>query len=146
MIRLSTRGNGHENISYLDFRIKVRDNKISTDVYSKPTDSHQYLDNRSCHPRHVKQGIPYCQGLRIRRICDSDEIFEERLKELRGHFIKRGFESKVVDSQISKARTKSRESLLCQDTRNRKSSGKDRMPLVIDFHPALSGISKIIDR
>ena len=52
-----------------------------------------------------------------------------------------GFKSKVVDSQISKVRTKSRESLLCQDTKNRESSGKDRMPLVINFHPALSGIS-----
>ena len=31
------------------------------------------------------------------------------------------------------------------NTRNRKSSGKKRAPLVIDFHPALSGLSKIID-
>ena len=59
---------------------------------------------------------------------------------------KKGFKSKVVYSQISKARTKSCESLLCPDSRNRKSSGKDRMPLVIDFHPALSGLSKIIDK
>ena len=56
-----------------------------------------------------------------------------------------GFKSKVVDSQISKVRTKSRESLLCQDTKNSESSGKDRMPLVINFHPALLGIIKIID-
>ena len=106
---------------------------------------HQYIDNRSCHTRHVKQGIPYGQALRIRRIYDSDEIFEERLKELRGHFIEGGFKSKVVDSQISKARTKSHESLLCQDTRNRISSDKVRMLFVIDFHPALLVISKIID-
>ena len=72
-------------------------------------------------------------------------FLKKGLKELCGHFIKRGFKLKVVDSQILKARTKSRESLLCQDARNRKSSGKDRMLLVIDFHPALSGISKIID-
>ena len=70
----------YENISYLDVRIKVRDNKISTDVYSKPTDTHQYLDNRLCHPRHVKPGISYGQALRMRRICDSDKIFEERFK------------------------------------------------------------------
>ena len=52
----------------------------------------------------------------------------------RMRLLKKGLESKVVDSHISKARTESRESLLCQVTINRKSSRIDRMPLVIDFH------------
>ena len=37
---------------------------VFTDVYSKPTDTHQYLESSSCHPRHVKQAIPYGQALR----------------------------------------------------------------------------------
>ena len=39
----------------------------------------KYLDYRSCHPKHVKMGIPYGQALRLRRICELDEVFEERL-------------------------------------------------------------------
>ena len=67
---------------------------LVTDVYSKPTDAHHYLDHRSCHPNHVKKGIPYGQALRLRRICDSDEVFDKRLKDLKGHLVKRGFEGK----------------------------------------------------
>ena len=36
---------------------------------SKPTDTHQYFDFKSCHPRHVKEAIPYGQALR--KICGS---------------------------------------------------------------------------
>ena len=58
---------------------------LITDVYSKPTDTHQYLklDYKSCHPEHVKKGIPYGQALRRRWICDSDEVFKERLNEMK---------------------------------------------------------------
>ena len=47
-----------KQITYLDVKVKIMDNKIITDVYSKETDTHQYLDHRSCHPKHVKMGIP----------------------------------------------------------------------------------------
>ena len=49
----------------------------------------QYLNSRSCHPTHVKRGIPYGQALRVRRICESDEVFKERLKEFQGNLIER---------------------------------------------------------
>ena len=132
-------------LPYLDVMVEVRDNKIVTDVYSKLTDTHQYLDNGSCHPRCVKYGIPYGQALRLRRICDSDETFEKRLKEMRGHFIKRGFKMKVLDSQFSKARKKSRESFLCQDVNSRNVKSEHKISLVMHFHPALSGVGKIIN-
>ena len=113
-------------------------------TYSKPTDTHDYLDKRSCHPRHVKRGIPYGQALRLRRISDSEEMFEKRLKELRGHFTKRGLKKKLVDLQFSKARGKDRNKLLCQDTKG-INSNRDGVPLVMKFHPALSGLSKVMD-
>ena len=55
-----------KQITYLDVKVKIVDNKIITDVHSKETYSHQYLDHRSCHPKHVKVGIPYGQALRLR--------------------------------------------------------------------------------
>ena len=51
-----------EKLSYLDVLVSIKDNRISTDVYCKPTDTHQYLDSKSCHPSHVKKGIPYGQA------------------------------------------------------------------------------------
>ena len=39
--------------------MQINENRIVTDVYCKETDTHQYLDYRSCHRKHVKMGIPY---------------------------------------------------------------------------------------
>ena len=61
-------------ISYLDVKIRLRDTRISTDVYCKETDTHQYLEYKSCHPKHVKMGIPYGQAL-----IDLD-IFVNRMR------------------------------------------------------------------
>ena len=41
-----------KRLSYLDVMILVEDGRILTDVYSKPTDTHQYLHYESCHPAH----------------------------------------------------------------------------------------------
>ena len=38
-------------------RVLVEDDLLHTDVYSKPTDAHQYLNYKSCHSLLVKRGI-----------------------------------------------------------------------------------------
>ena len=119
--------------------VHLHDKTITMDLYSKPTDTHQYFDKRSCHMGHAKRGIPYGQALRFRRICDSEETFEKRLRELRGHFIKRGFKEKLVDLQFRKAKEKYRNNLLCQDIKGIKSN-RDGVPLVMEFHPVLRGV------
>ena len=68
-----------EKISHLDVMVSLENGKLSTDVYHKPTDAHQYLNFRSCHPPHVKKGIPYGQALRLKRICDSEGKFEKKI-------------------------------------------------------------------
>ena len=78
-------------------------------MYSKPTNTHQYLDSKSCHPRHVKKAIPYSQALRLRRICSSDNIFDERYKDLNGNLYKRGFKKDEISAQCEKAKAKVRE-------------------------------------
>ena len=47
---------------------------LSTDLFCKPTDTHQYLHKSSCHPRHTKKAIPYGQALRFRRIYSDESI------------------------------------------------------------------------
>ena len=60
-------------------------------------------------------------------------------------FYYEGFQIESCGFSDFESKNKRRESLLCQDTKNRKSSGKDKIPLVIDFHPTLLGLSKMID-
>ena len=48
-------------ISFLDTTTSIKDGVISTDLYCKPTDKHQYLSPQSCHPKHCTKSIPYSQ-------------------------------------------------------------------------------------
>ena len=47
------------NIPFLDVMVSLKDGLIQTDLYTKPTDKHQYLLISSCHPTHIKCSIPY---------------------------------------------------------------------------------------
>ena len=45
--------------NFLDVTVSLENGKIKTELYVKPTDTHQYLHSSSCHPYHCKKGIPY---------------------------------------------------------------------------------------
>ena len=75
-----------------------------TDVYHKPTDTHQYLNKKSCHPPHVKKAISYSQALRLRRICYSDKVLDDHLCQLKGIFVNRGYSENSLEGQISRVR------------------------------------------
>ena len=49
-------------------RLSYQDVMILVDVYSKPTDTHQYLYYGLCHPTHVKKGIPIGQAIRMKHM------------------------------------------------------------------------------
>ena len=73
---------------------------LSTDLFFKPTDTHQYLHKKSCHSWHTKKAIPYGQALRFHRICSEDRQFQERVGELAGWLKDRGNEESLVNEQI----------------------------------------------
>ena len=53
---------------FLDLIIKLTDGKIVTDLYCKPTDSHQYLQydlSYTEHLNHTKRLIVFSQTLRL---------------------------------------------------------------------------------
>ena len=58
--------------------------RLITDLFTKPTDTHELLHRTSCHPGHTKKGTLYSQALRIRRICSEDRFFDDRVGELKG--------------------------------------------------------------
>ena len=53
-----------EKINFLDVVKKIKEGKIITYLYCKPTDGHQYLHYHSCHADHVKRLIIFSQTLR----------------------------------------------------------------------------------
>ena len=68
----------------------TNDGKISTDLYTKPTDTHQYLHMNSCHPNHVKKAIAFLQATRILRICSDSATAQSRCNELIEYLMRRG--------------------------------------------------------
>ena len=65
----STCNYSKECVQFLDVSVCVNSTgNITTDLYDKPTDTHQYLLATRCHPSHSKRSIPYCQAIRIFRI------------------------------------------------------------------------------
>ena len=63
-----------KSINFLDVTVSLIDGQIETDLYVKPTDSHQYLHSSLCHPYHCKKSILYSQALRLNRICSNNSF------------------------------------------------------------------------
>ena len=59
-------------------------------IYSKPTDSHLYLHNLSCHQKQSIKGIQKGVALCLRRICSSDQEYENRSKDYMAYLVARG--------------------------------------------------------
>ena len=41
-------------VNFLDVVIKIKNGRLSTDLYYKPVDGHQYLHYNRCHSEHMK--------------------------------------------------------------------------------------------
>ena len=46
-------------IEFLDTLVRLKDGRLETDLYSKPTDKHLYLQSKSSHSPHTKKAVPY---------------------------------------------------------------------------------------
>jgi hypothetical protein len=67
------------SVNFLDTTVQLINNQLHTDLFCKPTDSHNYLLYSSAHPRKCKDSIPFGQFLRIRRICSDLDNFDRHV-------------------------------------------------------------------
>jgi hypothetical protein len=101
-------------MSFLDTTTTVKEDNMTTDLYSKPTDKHQYLWSSSFHHKHC-----------LKRFTPS---FEER-----------GYNDKVIESGFSKASEINRNYLEHKEKKINK-----RVPLVLTYHTSLEKNSGIV--
>ena len=87
-----------KEVNFLDVHIKLINGELKTNLFVKPTDTHQFLDPTSCHPYHYKE-IPYSQALRLNRICSDNENFDRRY-DLEKWLMERGYNEKIIRKQI----------------------------------------------
>ena len=111
----------------MDVLLIKSNNRISTDIFFKETDSKQYLNFYSCHP---KTNIPYNLARRICTIVSDQCQREKRLSELRK---KRSYPDTEISEGIKKAKSIARGLLLstCTHTRNKE----EVLPYVSTFNP-----------
>ena len=62
-------------------KITTDNKKLLTSVYSKPSDSHLYLDSNSCHLTKSIDGITIGVGKPLKKICSNDNDFFEQSKK-----------------------------------------------------------------
>ena len=91
------------SIPFLDILVLKQGECINTDIYYKPTDTHQYLDFGSCHPRHIKRSIPYNLARRIYTIVSDECTREQRLQDLRIFLKQRNYPDNLIEDGIHKA-------------------------------------------
>ena len=133
------------SIPFLDVSVSLYNGTITTDLYTKPTDKHQYLLQSSCHPRHTKRAIPFSLALRLRRICSSDETFKLRTNELRTYLNKRGYNLSFLNQEIGRVNGIPRSDAIA--TRDTSDTNQPiRVPLVVTYNPALRSVSSIIHK
>ena len=86
--------------------------KVYSTLYTKPTDTHDYLLYSSAHPRHCKDNTPYSQLMRIRKICTKDADFISNAQMILGHFHCRGYPLELLKTSWEKAKNLNREALI----------------------------------
>ena len=119
------------SIAFLDIKVSINVNGLSTSVHYKPTDSHSYLLHSSSHPSHVKNSIPFSQFLRLRRLCSDDSDFSNKSEEMCHFFKNRGYPDSVVNTAQHRAQQIDRQSAL-QTSQKEKN---ERIPFTLTYHP-----------
>ena len=118
-------------INFLDVTVK-KGNQLVTDLYVKPTETHQYLHAVSCHVSHCKNSIPFNQALCLNRICSENAFFDNQCNKLGVWLKERGYSDKLVRGQILKARKFSRSDVL---SKQKHVGNKNRFVFNVIYHP-----------
>ena len=129
MERGKSKSNNTESINFLDIEVILTDNKIiTTDIYYKDTNPHDYLNYHSAHPSHTKDAIPFNLAKRIIVFVSEEEQIEYRLRELENWLLK-------CEYPLGKIRQAFHRAKLQGPAPQRK---KDNIPLVTTYHPNLN--------
>ena len=92
-----------DRLVYLDIEIYRTKDGFKTMVYSKPTDSGNYLPYRSNHPRHCRVNIPFNLARRVRMLTDDNNLCEEKLSELSARLKNSEYPLGLVNNAVSRA-------------------------------------------
>ena len=135
-IHLST-----NEVHFLDVTVYLKHGKLGTTLFTKPTDSHFYLNTSSRHLSYVLKDIPKGQFIRLQRICSRKSDYLLNSEILCKKFIERGFHEKELKKTIKQVAKMDRNELLRDQIRENKDP---QTILVSTWHPKLSAIPSVL--
>ena len=132
---------GYTGLQFLDLKLEINEGKIRVDVYAKSINSFSYTTPSTCYPRNNICTIPRCITLRLKRICDDNETFEEKSSDYQNHLISRDHKPSIVKKQFYEVKKKTRSEMRQKQTKQNKMSD---LKFITIYNPALSNIHSII--
>ena len=111
-VRFTVEVSNEEHV-FLDTKSRLVGNAIDVGLYTKPSDTHQYLLPSSCHPKHSSRNVPYSLALRIRRICSNPDTFESRATELSDQLRRRVYNVQSIATATSTQKPGHKEETTC---------------------------------
>ncbi len=123
------------SVNFLDTKVLVEPESrlLYTDLFTKPTDTHDYLHYKSSHPKSCKDSGPYSQLLRVKRICSRNEDCQRHQENILGHYSRRGYPQTILHQNRDKA----------NNPTPPRAEPRTRMPLVLTYNacnPNILGI------
>ena len=116
-----------QSVPFLDIRFEIRsDNSLDTDIYYKPTDSHNFVPFFSFHPRKTLSNIPFTLARRICTIVSDKDKRDIRLAELRVFLRRKSYPDGLISNGIERACAIERSTLLA----NKENSSQETIPFV----------------
>ena len=91
-----------KDISFLDFKVSLSKDKLSTDLHIRPTDFHQYLHYSSGHPEHTKRSIVYSQLLVVSWVYSRENDFNRHKSNMKISFQKRRYPENIIENEMKK--------------------------------------------
>lgn len=128
------------HLPFLDVLVIKSGASISTDIFYKITDSKQYLNFNSCHPKHTKLNIPFSLARRLCTIVSDETLLPKRLSELSQTLKDRKYPVEVINTGIKKALSIPRSKLLESNDNN----ADDITPFISTYNPKNKEIFGII--
>ena len=100
------------SIEFLDTIVKLTNGKLTTSLYTKPTDRRAYLHSSSYHPHSTKEAIAFSQATRLRRICTNIDDFKKHAANLNKDLSSRGYKEHKVSEAINRSASLDRNTLM----------------------------------
>ena len=131
-----------KELCFLDLRITNVNGKLYTTVYSKPTDAHLYLHSKSCHAKKSIVGIQKGVALCLKRICSTDEEFQNIRIEYSKYLENRGHTQSSINKAFERVPNLTR-----TEARVRKKKTNGKMPIIFTtkYNPSGPNIKNIMN-